>query len=109
MTIITSTKAASILGCDPTTVARMCRDGTLTAQRLGNQWAIDEADCEQFATRYVNDKKPWRVEGTRTPKSISISPTSNGRRRKPGHVGLYLAIQKVLARRPDLVTAVGDK
>jgi excisionase family DNA binding protein len=106
-TLITTTKAAEILGCEPGTVGRMCKAGVIQAQKFGGQWAIDKADCEQYAMKYVNSKQPWRVPGEhKPPKSIVINPGSRSRQRTPGAVGLVNAMREVIKRRPELAEVI---
>jgi hypothetical protein len=102
MTDLTVPQAAARLGCSPRVVYRMCRDSILKAHKA-NRWHIDAASVEEVAAWYDNNRKPYRtVEGTTPGRSIVISPSSKSRTRRPGHVGLVVAMQKIRDKRPEL-------
>ena len=74
MTILTTTQAAAILGCSACTVARICQEGKLPAQKFSGQWAIEETAVREYARHYVNNHKPGRIPGEYKPKSGAIIP-----------------------------------
>ncbi|MCB5166043.1 helix-turn-helix domain-containing protein [Streptomyces bambusae] len=51
-------EAASLLGCTPTYVRRLCRTGALPAQRITGGWVIEAAALDQYRHGRPPDGKP---------------------------------------------------
>ena len=66
--------AAGRLGIHTETVRRLCRQGNLPAEKLGNSWLIDSGVLEAFAKRY----NPNRGARTRSLSHISLFTGAGG-------------------------------
>ncbi len=60
---VNTLKAAEILGIHPGTVKRLCREGTLRAEKIHNTWLIHKLDLHLFGRKYRRNRgRPPSVE-----------------------------------------------
>ena len=71
---LTAVEAARQLGIHTETVRRLCRQGDLPAEKIGNVWLIDSGVLEAFAKRY----NPNRGARTRFLSHISLFTGAGG-------------------------------
>jgi excisionase family DNA binding protein len=51
LSVVGAREAASILGCTPSYVRRLCRQGDLEAQKAGSAWIIPRSEVEDEKRR----------------------------------------------------------
>lgn len=101
MTYLTGAQAAKLVGCSERTIRRhLTPDG-----RIGQAYDYNEDAVQQFAATWVNGKTHKRPLPDNQ-KRWQITPQSRSRARKPGAVGLYNAMRKIIERRPELAEVI---
>jgi excisionase family DNA binding protein len=50
--MLSTTQVGDLAGCSRFTVERACRDGKLTAAKVGRNWVIEDAEGKRWADEY---------------------------------------------------------
>ncbi len=64
MGVVSTQQAAEITGLHPETIRRLCRQGTIRAQRIGRVYVIDERDLRRYLANPPKPGRPRKERGS---------------------------------------------
>jgi excisionase family DNA binding protein len=108
--LITTTKAAEILGVHPSTVNALCKRGALRAEKPLGQWLIDEEFLREFALTYDTSRRPKTPNTTAINKPVGKGWKTKYQSKRPQWDNVQQQKDAVMAGkvRPVWMTAVGE-
>ena len=84
---VSAAEAAQILGVHPQRIHQRIREGSLSAEKIGNQWAVEMDDLRRirscnFPGRPLSAKSAWDLLAVGAAKAVSeLSPSARSRAR----------------------------
>lgn len=89
--LITVKNSADLLGCNPETIRRWCREGVVRARKPGKTWLVEQADILSHCLfqRSDDDTTATRVKKLRQLNKRTITETAWDIEVDPGTYSMY--------------------